>query len=194
MRINWHANPIRTTVTLTEHERDVFLLKARLREHRDAIRSALFHLDPEKKKGRYYSVEWAVRYLNHAVADKEADDDNAVVMLEALQSGFHCGDCTCVSTMCERCMAEDILGIDTLEGLGQHQAAMINGAFGKDGERSIEEALAVLDRKVQTCSRREGWLAEVSDERFEEEVSKKRTQLGQARDWLAAYKTTRLEV
>ncbi len=57
----------------------------------------------------------------------------------------HMGDCTCVPCSCMRCHAEEMLGINTIKGLGKHQASKVLGAFGKDGNRTIDEAIASLD-------------------------------------------------
>nr|WP_250807510.1 hypothetical protein [Neorhizobium tomejilense] len=149
MLIRWNKNPIRTTVELSDGEKEVFLLKARLRECEDTIRSALFHLDGTRKHGKYFNVERAVAFLTHPLSKKQPDEDSALEMLASLECGFHCGDCTCVASPCERCFAEDILGIDTIKGLRQHEALMIDSAFGKDGERSIDEALAVLAARAR---------------------------------------------
>jgi len=58
-----------------------------------------------------------------------------------LQSS-HMGDCTCCPFTCEKCIAEEYLGVDTMQDLYKHDAYKVDAAFG-DG-RTMDEAIAWL--------------------------------------------------
>ena len=58
----------------------------------------------------------------------------------------HFGDCICFACSCIRCQIECMLGIDTLKGLGKHQANKVLDAFGKEGNRTIDEAIESLEK------------------------------------------------
>ncbi len=182
MLIRWHKNPIRTTIELTESEKEAFRLKVRLWEYEEAVRTALFLLDDERKNGKFYDPKRALSALEHALEPKEhlADD-----YLRELESGFHCGDCTCVAMSCSRCHAESILGVDTLEGLGKHAARKIDGAFGENSEKSIDEALESLSDYQPTRSG--AWL-DLPEAEFEKHVPRWQQEAKAAHGWLLNYK------
>lgn len=56
--------------------------------------------------------------------------------------GRHCGDCIGIADYCIKCRAEDAVGLDTLDGLSQQEAAAINAAFKKTG--SLDGAIDAL--------------------------------------------------
>lgn len=54
----------------------------------------------------------------------------------------HSGDCTCQSYSCDKCHAESLLDINTIEGLGKYEAYQINNAF-KD-KNNIDKSIITL--------------------------------------------------
>ena len=185
MRIDWNKNPIRTTVHLTDAEKEVFRLKVRLNTFESSVRMAVFYLDEKnREKGRHDPVR-ALQYLRHAQREEKPEDDLGEDLISQLETGCHCGDCTCFAMSCDRCFAEELLGIDTIKGLRKHSAAKIDGAFGKDSERTMDEALAALaDYRPERSG---GWL-NLPAEDFEKHVPKWREDARQAHDWLVAYR------
>ncbi len=49
-------------------------------------------------------------------------------LVDALKNA-HCGDCTCIACSCDKCHAEELLGIHTTRGLGKHEASYVEAAF-----------------------------------------------------------------
>jgi hypothetical protein len=127
MKINWAENPLETTVTMTADERENFRLKCIIEARTDRLASAHFAL----VEGQYFSLERARRYVSIYDKDGEIieDDGGFSWMVNELQGGAHCGDCTCFPASCGKCQAEGILGIDTIEGLGKHSAHKIGGLY-----------------------------------------------------------------
>ena len=66
--------------------------------------------------------------------------------------GPHCGDCTCVPCTCTKCWAESFFSLDTIKGLGKHEASKIWHCFeeyDKKGKkwkqvRTINEVIETL--------------------------------------------------
>lgn len=154
MKITWAPNPLRTTIELDEHEKRWFRERLRSLYLENCITSAHFTLSAEwQRNGKTpeESMAEAVRTLdmgfttcgeerNGETLEKRLDEQLASY-LEDL-AGEHSGDCTCVPCSCTKCYAENILGIDTIKGLGKHEASKIGVFFKGDGV-SIDD---VVDR------------------------------------------------
>jgi hypothetical protein len=110
-------------------------------------------------------------------------------MLQAIECQEHLGDRVCVPTTCDKCMGEEILGINTIEGLSQHGRAKMRGAYGKNGDRPIDEVIEAL-RNYQP-SKTPHW-ATMDDAKFERYATEWRAEAKEAHDWLVRYKATRL--
>lgn len=175
MKINWHENPLKTSVVLDEIEKKIFAEKAKIRELKSAAQSAALHLRDKSEK--LYDPDRARSYLQHAL-DEDGLKERANDMLVELESGFHCGDCTCVATSCEKCFAEDILEINTLEGLSQHSAHKLDVLYGREDAVGIEEVLGALEVEV----------AEALEDAREEEHA----EAVKVYEWLLRYKTEKL--
>jgi hypothetical protein len=188
MKINWHKNPLKTTIQLEDHDKEVFRLKVKIYEMEEAVCDAAFHLDNVSEPD-YYDPGKAFNELKRVIPSDDPDHDFSASryqsMLNELETGFHCGDCTCVPASCYRCLAESVLGIDTIDGLRKHAAARVNGAFGKDGERSLDEAIASLTDYEPV---REGHWLNVSHVEFDRHVPAWRLQAKTAHEWLMRYR------
>lgn len=189
MKIVWNKNPLKTTVELTEAEKEVFRLKVRVSEMEEAVGMAVFYLNPAESKSKYYSPQKAKLHLDRVQKD-DPEEDMYVEMLRELEGGYHCGDCTCVATSCLKCHAESILGIDTTEGLEKHAAHFIDGAFGRDGERTIDEA---LDHLANHAPARSGAWLNLPQEQFDANVETWKKQAQSAHKWLLRYRDTKLK-
>lgn len=149
MHINYHKNPLYTTINLEEHEKKELWYKIKIAEMEELMSNAAFHLE----EGKFFDIEKARRDVNTEYYYSESDNEisdldkrcNKLLenYLEALQS-YHCGDCTCRAASCEKCNAESLLGINTIGGLGKHSTYKVNSAFGKDNILSIDEAITKL--------------------------------------------------
>lgn len=119
-------------------EREWYNTNIRRRTLEETVDEACQILDPK----RWYTSEWSKM-------DERVDELHAHYLLELQQEHF--GDCTCVPCSCSKCHAEDLVGSNTIAGLGKHQAHHIARAFNivdadKNviGQRILLEALDYL--------------------------------------------------
>ena len=94
------------------------------------------------------------------------------------------GDCTCVPCTCYRCLVESMLGIDTIKGLGKHEANAVQGAFCKDGKKTIEEAIATLEADKEYI-KPATWPDSVG---YEIHIPRWESERKRATEWLKKYK------
>lgn len=192
MKINYNKNPLYTTIDLDENEKKELWYKIKISEMEELLSSASFALD----EGKYFDLEEAKRavstdyyyaenYNEKSGLDKRCDTLLAHYLTE-LQS-YHVGDCTCVACSCSKCHAESFLGINTIESLGKHSANKINGAFGKDNYKTIDEAIASLstfninpeDYKSEAWQKLGG---------YEQYIPRWEAETRKAHEWLINYK------
>jgi hypothetical protein len=145
VKINWHENPLKSTVVLDENEKEIFIEKARIKELKDAAMSASFHL--KDAEGKFYSPERAHSFLQHAL-DEEGVKERSLDMIKELETGYHCGDCTCVASGCERCLAENVLGFGTLDDLSQRGGYILDMVYGSEEDVTLEQALHKLEIEI----------------------------------------------
>jgi hypothetical protein len=134
MKITYNKNPLRTTVELDEHEKEILWYKVKVKEMEEDMLSAQFHLTQEK----YYDMNKVKEHLDpeyfmsNGPGEEKSGLDQRVDMLTTFYisqlMGWHCGDCTCVPCSCLKCAAEELIGIDTIKGLSKHQATKIDSA------------------------------------------------------------------
>jgi hypothetical protein len=190
MNIRWHQNPLKTTVDLTADEVTIFLLRARIMDFESATRLAAFYLEEKgKAKGRY-KPDKALSLLRNQLGDQlDTEDSSGAAMLRAVTCEEHVGDCVCVAMTCDKCMGETLLGIDTVNGLGQHARAKLRGAFGTGGDRPIDEVIEALSNYRPSKT---GHWENMDADKFERHAAQSRAEAKEAHDWLVQYKTTRL--
>ena len=152
MKITYNKNPLYTTVELDENEKKEFWYKIKIEEMTNLLFEAHFYSDSERfdleRVKRAVDPEY---YLKEGHKGKDGEktklDEECDVRLKAYLDdlrGCHVDDCTCVPCSCSKCHAESLLCIDTMPGLGKHSAHKIDAAFGKDNEKSIEQAIESL--------------------------------------------------
>lgn len=175
MKINWSENPLKTSIFLDELEKNIFAEKAKIRELKSAAQYASLHL--RDRSDKFYDPDRAHSLLQFAL-DEGALAERTKDMLAELEGGFHCGDCTCVPTSCEKCLAEEILEINTLDGLKQHIGHQIDALFGREDSLGMEQVLAALEIEIAEALDQDRH----EDHRVSVEVYQ----------WLLSYKTERL--
>jgi hypothetical protein len=128
MKIVYTQNPLRSYVVLSEVEK----------------------VELKDKLYRYHRYEWeeteedSIKWTEHQYP----------YVLESLTSGEeHCGDCTKVSCSCNKCYAEEVIGINTTEGLECFR--YISAAF--EGRDNIDDAIKYLSTPVTEYT--EEWCA-----------------------------------
>lgn len=108
------------------------------------------------------------------------------LITEELQ-GSHGGDCVCWPCTCFKCLAEDHLGISTTKGLGKHEGSYIMGAFGKNRDRTIDEAIESLKVNHSYETRDKVW-DKYPREEYEKHIPRWESERKNALEWLEAYK------
>lgn len=185
MKINYQPNPFLTTVEIDERDKQMMLVSYQTEQFSELLCDLHMQLNGSYGGAPLTDIEEIKK-----IVDKWADIRNLEVDSEDIRRYIsyldteHMGDCTCVSCSCARCMAEELLGINTLQGLGKHPANKVQGAFGRDGNKTIDEAIATLQAvrdyiKPVTWPDSVGW--DVHIPRWERERES-------ALKWLKAYK------
>jgi hypothetical protein len=184
MEISWHQNPLRTTVRLTEQEKELLRLQVVSAEFEENVGMAVFHLDAAGQDKQYFDPEEALRQLRYVeaadVGDREYD-----LYLSELESGDHMGDCTCYPASCMKCHAEHIFGINTIEGLGKHSALKIYASFSRDEATTIHD---VIERLTGYEPVRSGAWLHMPEEAFDQNVPRWKAEGERAVTWLVAYR------
>ncbi len=180
MIIRHKSNPLRTVIELNDHDRTILRLKLEIEELENRVYGAYVCLEDGDASKALARLN--VRGLEDEPLAKRLD----IMMrysLEALNEE-HMGDCVCEPCSCSKCHAENLLGIDTIEGLGKHAANHIRSAFGDN--RGIDEAIAWLtDYQPQPSPE---WLRVASKEAFKLHVPRWRQEASEAADWLRDYR------
>lgn len=167
MKITYNENPLLTTVELDAQDREIFWLKLKVDELGGRLFGVHFSLTCEP----HVDLEEAKRkadpkyYYDEGDGEKTAIDKRVDRLLESFTEellGSHCGDCTSVACSCIKCIAEDILGIDTVKHFHGRVLHLIGGAFGKG--RSIGEALDYLENHKIDRQKPESWRNSTQEE------------------------------
>lgn len=192
--IEWAQNPLFTKVLLDERAKVEFKLRLIIDHISMDLFGAYFNLNKEKWPD-HFNPERALSELKplfetEAKTDAEyieilAEDAGYRWYLEEL-TGMHSGDCTCVACSCPKCRAESVLGIDTIKGLGKHEASAIHDAFGGfDGNRSIDDAIKHLENYEL---KRDGAWLKYPQEDFDKHVPRWTEENARALAWLKQYR------
>ena len=157
MQITYKENPLCSTVELDETDQIIFRLKIKVEELQDCLGSVQMSLEDggylDRDKKIAYSFE---DFEENGVFDKRID--NLFNWYVKSLRDTHCGDCTCVSSSCSKCRAEDILGINTLgSSPGKHSLRYIDSAFGKNNEKTLLEAIKYLKNYKVDVLKPESW-------------------------------------
>lgn len=175
MKIRWSQNPLRTSFELDMADRELLQVKGCLHAAVDIINAARFRL----RAGNHFSLPKARAALD-SFNDIDADAAKRVGwMIQELENGFHHGDCTSQNLSCEKCAAEETIGVNTIAGASPHWLFLIDRVYRKstpdNGEIwqdiSIEEAIQQLEDYTPT-DHSDRWKGEAD----------------QAAKWLRAYR------
>lgn len=196
MKINWNENPLMTTVDLDEADKKRLWYETAIEQ----LQWTISHVEFSLTEGKWFDLDRARKEVSDDYYWYEGERENSPFynrinelvgyFVEALQ-GPHVGDCTCVAASCDKCHAEELLGINTIEGLGKHQAVKIHSAFGEYMRpwkriRNITEVIDYLDNYDPADSPPDwaGW--ETHADRW---ISEAR----EASEWLKQYKIKRVD-
>lgn len=182
MKIEWNENPLRTKVIISDEEAAALVLKMK-------TNTMLRQSKIAKKYLEEGDAEKALQWIDQIVTDSERESayDNPKSYQEALLD-THIGDCTCVACTCMKCISEYELGIDTISGLGKHEAHAIACAFGDwmvddGGAVSIDVALERLKNWKPKEDALKDW--DNRDDHIQRWIREHKV----AYEWLLKYKT-----
>ena len=185
MKINWNQNPFWTTVELDERDKQMILAAYQNEQYSDLLCNLNMRLNGDFSDPPLTDIEEI-----KTIADKWRAICNLEVESEEIQDYIsyiddkHGGDCTCFPCACMRCYIESWLGIDTLKGLGKHQAAKVLGSFGKKSNKTIDEAIASLEADKEYI-RPDTWPSQVG---WDEHIPRWKKEREDALVWLKKYK------
>lgn len=178
MKIIFNQNPLKSIVELTQFEKKELWYKVMVERVTELLFSVNFHLSDH-----YFDLERAKHLSNPDYYISDEGKSELEKSVDQLAEGYidelskqHCGDCICVACSCMKCHAEGLLGINTIKGLGKHEANHIVKAF-NDG-RGIDQALIYL-KNYNPSADWDGW--EKHAERWKKESER-------AYKWLTNYK------
>ena len=202
MRIVWNQNPLATVVELDDFDKKLLWHRMKIAQLEEMIGEAHFDLDPEhqewcrtalKERCPVDFVADARKNLDYPYicGDEKRRDKSFDEYIEERAGEYadelalvHVGDCTCIACSCLKCHAERLIGVDTIPGLGKHEASYIGGNFtSKDGvPRTLDEVIAHLadyepkdvpewglphvDRWREEAKRAHAWLVAYQREHF----------------------------
>jgi hypothetical protein len=157
MKINWQPNPFNTTIEVDERDKERVVLYLQNEEYTEILCSVHMWLDGKIDKDNIPTLEAVSNKLAKwgPICNMTTESEEVTSFLSYLNAE-HMGDCICVPCSCIRCHVEEALGISTLEGLGKHPAYKVRGAFGKDGNLTIDEAIANLE-KIPEYKKSDTW-------------------------------------
>ena len=145
MKITYNKNPLNSTIELDSNEQKELWYKIKIKEMEELLYDAHFYLTDEK----YFNLEDAKKSVHcdyYCKDEKSPLDKRCDLLLECYLAELksnHWGDCTCSPSSCMKCIAEEFLGISTADAK-KHVLHTINSAFGKNNEKTIEEAIDSL--------------------------------------------------
>ena len=112
MKIIKARNPLLHVVELDDNDRKILRLAIKCEELQDKLFSVRYHLAHDglgKTKEEFLRDSADTENLDTLV-------DQLAIMYENELQGMHIGGCTCHASTCLKCRAEELLGINTLEG------------------------------------------------------------------------------
>jgi len=172
MKIIYKENPLESIVELDDNEIEIFKLKIMIEEYESQLFATRYYLSEKN-----FNLKNAREEVNY-----QRNIDELLEMYISELRDSHAGDCVCFPCSCGKCYAEDILGINTIEGLGKHQASCIQHAYSEYD--NIDDVLDCL----------ENWKFERDPKLWPEEsvyneyLPRWKQEAKEAAEWLKQYK------
>lgn len=188
MKINWNPNPLRTTIDLDDRDRQMILLYIQAEEYSDVLCSLDNWLERKTKKDDEPTLEKVHEKIQvwREIYNMKLDHEEVKAYEDYLQMG-HGGDCVCWAVSCVKCRAEAALGLDTVRGLGPHEAAAVMGAFGKGQDKTIDDAIETLKTPIDATKRDPVWNKYPLEE-YTKNIPRWEAERVRALKWLEKYK------
>lgn len=180
MKIVWAENPLKSSVIL--NKQDESYLKTAIES--DLLKWMIVGTEYWLKESDKYEPRVLISFIENEIRDfnniEDLVEERFTEYSKILQDGYsHLGDCTYQACTCSKCLAEDLLNINTIEGLNPAQAYRIDCAF-KDAN-NIDQAILNLKNYNPKGPGFEEYYYEI----WKNEAAK-------AHDWLVSYKNNQL--
>lgn len=139
MNIIWKPNPLTSIVEVDDNDKERMLLA-----YKDDRYCSLLIRIQNGVKGKFNQPKWTLEQVEtevekwRKICEMDIDSPELTAYIDDL-SGVHIGDCTCIACSCMKCWGESLLGISTIEGLGNHEGANLWSAFTKPGRDTYDE-------------------------------------------------------
>lgn len=184
MQIRWAPNPLKTIVELDEADKLLLREKLKTEELEENLcRVSLAKTLEEARQAADFEYICGDKDYGGKSFEVRLDERLAYYITDML--GEHDGDCVCVACSCGKCHAERLLGINTIRGLGKHEATKIGWAFmGDAGERTIDEAIERLRNYRPEYKFIPNW----PEEEWRKHVPRWIEEARRALTWLEAYR------
>ena len=184
MKIIWNQNPLCTVVELNDNDREVLVRYVQNEYYSDI----LANIEMGISDGKITSLDEVYMQAKkwEEICNLNADCEMVKTFEEELKNE-HIGDCTCVPCSCLKCHAEYAIGVNTLKGLGNHEASAIQSAFGDSNEKTLEEAIEFLQKEIRYEDRHPSW-EKYSREDYEKHIPHWEQQRRNALEWMIKYK------
>lgn len=185
MKIHWNENPLKSTVELNNRDREHILAHIQIEAYEEILCDLDLWLQQKIKTDDEPTLEKVHEKIRGwgEICNMTIEHEDVRAYEEYLQMS-HGGDCTCIPCACVKCLAEEALGISTIEGLGKHSASKIMGAFSDD--RTIDEAIERLEKKP-SYEKPEAWKG-FTQEEYEKHIPRWEREREAAAKWLKTYK------
>jgi hypothetical protein len=185
MKIDWHPNPFLTTVEIDERDKQTLLLYVQKEEYENILCELDMSMKGSINEDEVWDLERITKHVSQwgEVCNMKIDHDEVQRYIESIDM-VHAGDCTCLPASCARCQAEDALGIYTLPGLGKHSANKIQGIFGYEDKKTIDEAIEELSTE-RDYIRPDTWPSSMN---YEKHIPRWKAEQKAACEWLKKYK------
>lgn len=186
MEIIWKKNPLATVIKIDDRDREYMRVKIEVDELWNKVYHVKFLADPKWKRHDPEKAIKEIIAIDHVKIDKRINE-----LMEYYENDLrqvHCGDCTCVPVSCTKCYAEEMLGINTIEGLGNHEGYKLISYFSKYNE--IDDVLNALDNyKVEPFAENKAWRnSNFTEEYYNSWIPEWTAQAKSAAVWLRKYK------
>lgn len=185
MKIDWNQNPFLTTVELDERDKERILIVYQNEEYTNILCDLDMELNGKYNRPALTDLELIKEKIGSwgEICNLSVDSEEIKNYISYLDT-THMGDCICVPCSCMRCFVEAMLGINTLRGLGKHEANNVLGAFGKDEKKTIDEAITTLEADKEYI-KPDTWPDSVG---YEVHIPRWESERKRAIEWLKKYK------
>lgn len=186
MKIHWNQNPLKTTVELDNTDRKQILTYIQKEAYQDILCDLDLWIAGEIDVNNKLTLEKVQQRIQEweEICNMSIDHDEVKQYEEYLQTS-HVGDCTFFSMTCSKCLAEEALGIDTIQGLDKHSGYIFLHMFGEDN--TIDHVIEQLSREKAYEKKPESW-KNFSDEEYEKHIPHWEAERKVALEWLKQYK------